>query len=462
MSQNPPILRQMNIKIPPERIHLPALEALKDPENLSNYLKFHTPFDKEERYLPYDELRHRIMRGLDHQTVWSLVKEAREKQWAKIINLGEPSQPCHYLLTPQIQKAISAVDRYTTNAALELMSNNIGERTQIKYLLRDLIQDESISSSQLEGAATTTIIAKNMLRQHKKPRTLDEKMIMGNYRLMRFVWQNRQKPLTLNLLSEMHSVGVEGIDDDAYAPGHFRKTNDIYVVDRDNQIVHTPPDCENLKERLQDIAHWANTNHEEDDDSSYLHPLIKAITLHFCIGYEHPFKDGNGRVARALFYWYLFKNNFGAFRYVAISTLLKDAAVKYGKSYLYTETDEMDMTYFISYQSGVILRAIEKFQSAYEKNYTEIRKFDEWLLQSGLFGQLNDKQRIIFAAARNGQIEEFTTRGVENILNCSYNTAASVLNGLVTLELFYKNKQKNQWIYKMKSQPDIVDDWDKF
>lgn len=201
-----------------------------------------------------------------------------------------------------------------------------------------------------------------------------------------------------------------------------------------------------------------NTNHEVSDDQSYFHPLIKAITLHFCIGYEHPFKDGNGRVARALFYWYLFKHDFGAFRYIAISVLLKDAPVQYGNSYLFTETDEMDLTYFIEYQSTVILRAIERFKSAYEYAYSEIRAFDAWLLKSGLLGKLNDKQKMILTAAKNGQLNKLTTRYIENLLGCSYNTAANALNGLVDLDLFSKTKEKNTWVYTMKSKKAILSD----
>ncbi|QTR53423.1 Fic family protein [Thiothrix unzii] len=37
------------------------------------------------------------------------------------------------------------------------------------------------------------------------------------------------------------------------------------------------------------------------ESNAYIHTLIKAITLHFTIGYEHPFRDGNGRVARGLY-----------------------------------------------------------------------------------------------------------------------------------------------------------------
>jgi len=49
---------------------------------------------------------------------------------------------------------------------------------------------------------------------------------------------------------------------------------------------------------------------DENITTGFIHPVIKAILLHFWIGYLHPFCDGNGRTARALFYWYLLKNDY--------------------------------------------------------------------------------------------------------------------------------------------------------
>lgn len=294
----------MNIKIPPAvEANAFASIAKSYPDKLEQYFEFYNPMDKKGRYLPYDELRHRIDSGLDHKLVWSLTKLSRNRQQTTLIELGEPATPYCYMLTPLIQKAVSEVDRNTTTASLEWISSQIGEKSQLEYLLNDLIEDESISSSQLEGAATTTQVAKELIKRNRKPRSEDERMIVGNYKMMLHAWEMRDQPLSLDLITELHKIGVEGIDDDAYAPGYFRQSNTIHVVNADGAIVHTPPSCENLENRLQAIVAWANSNHDKSDCSDYIHPVIKAIVLHFCIGYEHPFKDGNGRVARALFYW---------------------------------------------------------------------------------------------------------------------------------------------------------------
>ncbi|MDX1489741.1 MAG: Fic family protein [Pseudohongiellaceae bacterium] len=435
--------------------------AEKCPEKLAKYLEFYSPIDHKGRYLHFEELRFRVPSDLDESLVWSVVSAARKRQQVNIIRLGEPSVNCNFVLTPGIQKAVSETDRNTTSASLEWISSKIGEKAQIDYLLKDLIEDESISSSQLEGAATTTSIAKNMLKKNRKPRNADERMILGNFRMMSFVWEHRADDLSIDLIRELHEIGVQGIDDDKYTPGLFRKGDDVRVVDRDEDVVHVPPSAANLKSRMKKIVDWANTDHSEVAGKSYIHPLIKAIVLHFCIGFEHPFNDGNGRVARALFYWYLFKSDFAAFRYIAISVLLKNAPIQYGKSFLYTESDSMDLTYFLEYQSKIIIRAIQKFKDAYTNAAREIEQFDRWLWDSGLYKKLNDKQITVFRVAKSGVALAFTARNVEHNLGCSYNTASAVLNGLVKLKLFCRVKEGREWVYYMNDKEEIITSWKK-
>ncbi len=284
-------------------------------------------------------------------------------------------------------------------------------------------------------------------------------MIIGNFKMMQHAWEYRERDLSLDLITELHQVGVEGIDDERYHPGEFRNNDDVVVEDGDGNIVHQPPPAATLQKRLAQVIEWVNTNHSDINNQNYIHPMIKAIILHFIIGYEHPFHDGNGRVARSLFYWYLFKRGFGGFRYIAISTLLKIAPIKYGKSYLYTETDDMDLTYFVDYQCRVIARAIRQFKKNYDAAVESIDKFNTFLYDSGLYGKLSDKQRIVFNVARSGVSKYFTITNVKDNLGCAYNTAATVLNGLVDLKLFRKEKKGNEWVYSMIEAKQILKTW---
>lgn len=443
------------MKNPPQfrgRTDLVLDQLVKSPhkERLADYLALLKSLDDRGRYLPFDALRYRWPAGLDSTLCWALVKKARAAQYSRLLPLGEPARWLQFVLTPQAQKAISAVDRQTTTAVLEYMTGQIGEHAHFSYLLNDLIKDEAISSSQLEGAATTTRVARDMLKRHRLPRTPDERMVFGNFKMMNFAWERRYQPLSVELICAMHRVGVEGIDDRQYSPGLLRTNDDVVVQDGQGNTVHRPPPVEGLVSRLLDLSEWINRSHGNPRQPDYLHPLIKAIALHFALGYEHPFRDGNGRVARALFYWFMFKNEFSAFRYIAISVLLRNAPVKYGRSYLDTEADDLDLTYFIDFQCSVVLRAVGRFTEAYRKSLVDATRFDGWLRETGFLEQLTEKQRTVFQVAKSGMAKEFTAGNVKENLGCSYNAASAALNGLVQLNMFEKRKMGREWVFFLR------------
>ncbi len=448
-------------KLTPAEAFVQVFDAIKAnaPERVLDYLAFQNPVDGRGRYLHFDDFRYRVPSGLNADWAWAVLRHARQQQLVPLLPLGEPEKLCHYMQIPSIQQALSMTDRHASTPALEWMASQIGERSKLNhYLIRDLIEDEAISSSQLEGAATTMRVAKEMLRHKRKPRTPDEKMIVGNFKMMQFAWEQRTQALGMDLIVDLHRIGMAGIDDGRYMPGHFRQTDDVVVI-HEGDVVHQPPLAHGLKQRLAKLIGWINTDHGDAGGAVYIHPLIKAIVLHFVIGYEHPFHDGNGRVARGLFYWFMFKEGYAAFRYIAISTLLKKAPVQYGHSYLYAETDQLDLTYFIDYQSRIIVRAIQSFLEVYEKTRKDREAFDRWLWDSGLYRQLNDKQRMLFNIAKDNTSLLFTAREVEHTLGCSYNTAAAALNGLVGLGLFGKRKEGREWTYFLLDKQAIHRYW---
>lgn len=452
MIKRPPKLTEM------EKI-APMLQVMQgDISKLTQYSKFQVPIDGKGRYLPYDKFARRLAPEINKKYAWMLTRASRRSVSRSLLKLGDASQ-CTYMPTANIEMARTLVDQNATTAALEWTAKKIGEESLFRYLFGDLVEDEAIGSSQLEGAVTTTKIAKEMIKKKREPRSMDEKMILGNYKMMNYVWEHKDDEIDLDFILELHRIGVVGIEDEKYCPGELKKGDDVVVTDNDENIVHQPPPVAGLTKRLERVFSWINTSHDGSQTVEYIHPLVKAIVVHFSIGYEHPFCDGNGRVARALFYWFMFKKGYAAFRYISISNLLKKAAVKYAESYLYTETDEMDMTYFIDYQCEIISRGINDFNAHCKKVINEIESFNSWLWSSGVFAKLTDKQKTVFQVAKSGRAKSFTVTNVKENIGCSYNTASSVLNGLVDLSLFSKKKIGKEWIYSLRDKQEIQKNW---
>ncbi|MDF7666345.1 hypothetical protein PT273_00485 [Orbaceae bacterium ESL0727] len=112
----------------------------------------------------------------------------------------------------------------------------------------------------------------------------------------------------------------------------------------------------------------------------------------------------------------------------------------------------MDLTYFIEHQCNIVIRGIQKFKETYEKAIIDIQNFDKWIWESGLYKKLNEKQRIVFNIAKSKITTHFTATSVANMLDCSYNTSAKILQGLVTLNIFTQKKSGRETIYLIRSK----------
>jgi Fic family protein len=138
---------------------------------------------------------------------------------------------------------------------------------------------------------------------------------------------------------------TENTLDDELDVGLFRYHDNILVLDAiTGDIAHMPPPQEELEGLLGDLEMFFNR-----DGDRFIHPIIKAIIVHFMLLYIHPFSDGNGRTAHSLFYWYMIKKGYRLIEFMPISRVISKTKRMYEKAFLYTEQDENDLTYFILY-----------------------------------------------------------------------------------------------------------------
>ena len=310
-----------------------------------------------------------------------------------------------------------------------------------RYLISSLME-EAISSSQMEGAATTRRVAKEMLRKSISPHNKSEQMIVNNYEGIRFIAEHKDDKMSMELLLKIHSKMTAKTLNDSTNEGKFRQNNDIVVIDGiTNEIVHTPPSYKEIPDFINRICEFAN-NEAKD---VFIHPIIKAIIIHFLLAYLHPFVDGNGRTARALFYWYMLKNGYWLTEYLSISRIIYASKRQYEKAYLYVETDDYDLGYFVTYHLKVLSLAFKKLQDYIQRKIYQ-RQNSINLLK---LGSINERQAIILSLYRDNPKMIMTVKEVENRFSVSHTTAKSDLDGLVSQQFLKKipiNKVKFSYI----------------
>ena len=119
------------------------------------------------------------------------------------------------------------------------------------------------------------------------------------------------------------------------------------------------------------FCHFAN---DKQAVRFFIHPIAKGITLHFLLGFIHPFSDGNGKTARTLFYWYLIKKGYWLIEYMSVSRIILKAKAQYARAYLHTELDNNDLTYFILYNLQCIKTALEELKKYIERKAQEKKR----------------------------------------------------------------------------------------
>ncbi|MCB4791744.1 MAG: Fic family protein [Elusimicrobia bacterium] len=91
--------------------------------------------------------------------------------------------------------------------------------------------------------------------------------------------------------------------------GQYRKIQ-VYVGD------HTPPVYSKVSPLMKEFIKWLN------GDAKEYHPVVSSAIVHFEIATIHPFRDGNGRVARALASWELYRRGFDTLHIFTLDDIL--------------------------------------------------------------------------------------------------------------------------------------------
>nr|WP_322623379.1 Fic family protein [uncultured Flavobacterium sp.] len=390
--------------------------------------------DIQDNYLYWDKVKYKA-RDCSAEELWNAIKLYR---YIKGTTVHFNKYSFTFMLTDFIQKALHQFDLHIGG----VLGSNIGiaETDKTKFIISSIIE-ESISSSQMEGASTTRKKAKEMIQKEKKPKNKSEQMIMNNFITMKHIVNYKSENITPEKILYIHKLISADTLDDKNDEGAFRSSDDVHVVNHINgETVHTPPKHEELKELIEDLCMFFN-----HDSDNFIHPIIKGCIIHFMIGWIHPFTDGNGRTARALFYWYMLKNGYWLTEYLSISRIIKDTKAQYEKAYLYTEIDENDLGYFITYHVKTMEKAYASLKEYISRKQQEVRQAATFMK----IPNVNDRMAHILKIINDDSDRILNIKEIENRFNVSNFTARMDLKMLVELgflDIIQVNKKKQNFI----------------
>ena len=431
-------LKKPNLsKIAKEEISETLFDEKK--EEIFNFIKR----VNEDEYLYWDKIKFKepAPQGISKEGLWQVIKISRKMQSKKTPIRDENGKYFSWIKLSYLEEFFHNLDM-NTGGELFTGKAEVDKRNKQKLITRG-IMEEAIASSQLEGAATSRQMAKKMLREERKPKNESERMIVNTYLSMKALEDEyKNKKMSTELILEMHSLIIKDTFDEKGEKPRIRKEDDdICVVDKSSGVIyHKAPNIKFAKEEMNMLVKFANN---ELETGYFMHPVIKAIFLHFWIGYLHPFTDGNGRLARLLFYWYLLKKGYWAFSYLPISKIIKLSTMQYEMAYVYSEQDDNDLTYFANYNIQKIKLAIKNFNEYLEKQVRENIKMKK---KSETKYKLNDRQVYLLQYLYGAPDERTTLKMHMNVYQVAKMTASKDLKELAR-KGFLKPLKKGRNVY---------------
>ena len=167
------------------------------------------------------------------------------------------------------------------------------------------------------------------------------------------------RPISEELICEIHRMLVVGADDDHCPPGKIRK--------RDENVTFGAPrhrgvdGGEQCQEAFSELSRSVQREFLEHD------PLIQALALHYHFAAMHPFLDGNGRTARALEALMLQRTGLKDSLFIAMSNYYYEEKTAYLNTLAEVRANGHDLTPFL-------LFGLKGIEHQGKRLFAEIRK----------------------------------------------------------------------------------------
>lgn len=369
-------------------------------------------------YLYWDKVKYKpLPEGYTPQMLWTYVKASRVR---RVITVWD-KYDIILCVTGQMQRMCHDFDMKFGSF---WEADNEPQSPEKKYYLSSSLMEEAIYSSKMEGASTTRVVAKEMLRKNKSPQNKAQQMIANNYATIQYIVEHKDEPLTEEGLLYIHRLMTEKTLDNPDDAGRFRTNDNVVVADMvEGDVVYTPPTFEDIPEFVSTLCDFFNN----DNPRTFIHPIIKGIIVHFMLAYMHPFVDGNGRTARALFYWYMLKENYKLTEYMSISRVIAKSKTSYEKSFRYTENDDNDMGYFVAYNLRALEISFQQLRDYIQRKQREKKAANAFMLA----GSINQRQALVLQRLSEEPDTILTVRDVQELFSVSSMTARKDLVDLV-------------------------------
>ncbi|WP_300601750.1 Fic family protein [Niabella sp.] len=381
-------------------------------------------------YLDWEKVQHMSLKPdtLSNIEIWEAARQARNQGFTR--NLAVYNTVFTWSVSNDMEAVLHDLDVHLAGG--KDFAAVMDQKNDHRYLVNALL-DEAMASAQLAGYPATKKMVKELLLKKKTTVNETEQVVVNIYRCLQKIKEWEQTPISGEKLLELHqlltkdTIKLKGI-------GRYRTNNKYDVSSIEDAPSYKAIDAKEIRPWMQ----WLESFINDDKKPFYIHPVIKACMIAYFVTYIRPFKDGNGRMARLLLYWYLLRKGYWALQYTAVSNITVKLKAQYQKSFLQVQANA-DMGYFIHFTMQALRMADRSLKESLQRTNKE-KESNPFVKIDGL----NIRQAAALQWIKEEPEKIVTIRELRSGFGVSKETARTDLTALTEngwLKFYHLNKK---------------------
>ena len=221
----------------------------------------------------------------------------------------------------------------------------------VPTLVKDAMARAAWGSTAIEGCTLSLEAIKGLLEGKEALGYPDRHVQMAQNYLQALTWlQKREKTAAIleKDVFRLHQIiGAGAVDEGPI--GSYRKS-DVRAG------LHVCPPWRQVPQMTKGMLEWLNKPAAE------LPAVFASAILHLRFVEIHPFRDGNGRVGRALATWQLYRMGFDTLHVFALDEVLLENRALYIKNLQRVQAEHEDLGGWLEFMAEAVLETLERVQ----------------------------------------------------------------------------------------------------
>ncbi len=290
-------------------------------------------------------------------------------------------------LSQEILQKITKIDEFKGlwKGSLRLSPQTLGR------LKRSVLITSTGASTRIEGSRMSDKEVARLIQGLKStpPKGRDAQEVAGYADLLGRIFDNwKTLKITEGQILHFHQILLNFSEKDRTHKGKYKTTDNIVVMRKEDGtevVIFEPTKPYLTKKEMDDVLHWLDGEMKKGKT----HPLMLIANFIFEFLAIHPFRDGNGRLSRALTTLLLLKFGYTYVPYVSLDEIIEEKKIDYYLALRKTQskhkTKKEDITPWLNFLLDVLIEQIKRAKSIMEEDQPEKLLSEKQLLVYQLF-----------------------------------------------------------------------------